>query len=41
MAATRAQKIRLGVFLIVTTFIIIATLFYLVGASILEVRDEY
>ena len=41
MAATRAQKIRLSVFLIVSTVIVIATLFYLVGASILEVRDEY
>ncbi len=41
MAATRAQKIRLGAFLIVSTFIIVATLFYLVGASMLEVRDEY
>ena len=41
MAATRSQKIRLTVFLIVSTFIVIATLFYLVGASILEVRDEY
>ena len=41
MAATRAQKIRLSIFLIVSTTILVATLFYLVGASMLEVRDEY
>ena len=41
MAATRAQKMRLGIFLIVTTAIVVATLIYLVGASILEVRDPY
>ena len=41
MAATRAQKIRLAVFLIVTTAIVVATMFYLVGASMLQVRDEY
>ena len=41
MAATRAQKIRLSIFLIVSTAILVATLFYLVGASMLEVRDEY
>lgn len=41
MAATRAQKMRLGIFLVVTTAIVIATLIYLVGASLLEVRDPY
>ncbi|MBQ9243757.1 MAG: MCE family protein [Proteobacteria bacterium] len=41
MAATRAQKMRLGIFLIVTTAIVIVTLIYLIGASILEVRDPY
>lgn len=41
MAATRAQKMRLGIFLVITTAIVIATLIYLVGASILEVRDPY
>lgn len=41
MAATRAQKIRLSIFLIVTTAIVVATLFYLVGSSMLEIRDEY
>lgn len=41
MAATRSQKIRLSVFLIATTVIVIATLLYLMGASLLNVRDEY
>ena len=41
MAATRAQKMRLGIFLVVTTVIAIAALSYLFGASILEVRDDY
>lgn len=41
MAATRAQKMRLGIFLIVSTAIIIMTLIYLVGSSLMEVRDPY
>jgi len=41
MAATRAQKMRLGIFLITTTAIVVITLIYLIGASIMEVRDEY
>ncbi len=41
MAATRSQKIRLSVFLITVTVIVIATLIYLMGASMLQVRDEY
>ena len=41
MAATRAQKMRLGIFLIVTTTIIVITLIYLLGASLMEVRDPY
>ncbi len=41
MAATRAQKMRLGIFLITTTAIVILTLIYLIGASIMEVRDAY
>ena len=41
MAATRAQKIRLSAFLIVVTAIIASTLFYLVGAHLMEIRDEY
>lgn len=41
MAATRSQKIRLSVFLITVTVIVIATLIYLMGASLLKVRDEY
>ncbi|MBQ9394712.1 MAG: MCE family protein [Proteobacteria bacterium] len=41
MAATRSQKIRLSVFLITTTAIVIATLLYLMGASMLQIRDEY
>lgn len=41
MAATRAQKIRLSAFLIVVTAIIVGTLFYLVGANLMEVRDPY
>lgn len=32
---------RLGIFLVVTTVLVIATLIYLVGASLLEVRDPY
>ena len=41
MAATRSQKIRLSVFLISVTVIVVATLIYLMGASLLQVRDEY
>lgn len=41
MAATRAQKIRLSVFLITVTAIVAATLLYLVGASLMQVRDHY
>ena len=41
MAATRSQKIRLSVFLITVTVIVIATLIYLMGASLLQIRDEY
>ncbi|MBQ9817422.1 MAG: MCE family protein [Proteobacteria bacterium] len=41
MAATRSQKIRLSIFLITSTVIVIATLLYLMGASLLQVRDEY
>ena len=41
MAATRAQKIRLSVFLITVTVIVVATLLYLVGASLMQVRDHY
>lgn len=41
MAATRAQKIRLSVFLITVTAIVVATLLYLVGASLMQVRDHY
>lgn len=41
MAATRAQKIRLSAFLIVVTAIIVGTLFYLVGANLMEIRDPY
>lgn len=41
MAATRAQKIRLSAFLIVVTAIVLGTLFYLAGASLMEVRDAY
>ena len=41
MAATRSQKIRLSIFLIATTVIVIATLLYLMGASLLNVRDDY
>lgn len=41
MAATRAQKMRLGIFLIVTTTVVVFTLIYLVGASLMEIRDSY
>ena len=41
MAATRAQKMRLGIFLIVSTAIIMITLIYLLGASLMEIRDPY
>lgn len=41
MAATRAQKLRLGIFLIVSTAIVVITLIYLVGASLMEIRDPY
>lgn len=41
MAATRSQKIRLSLFLIVTTVIAVASLLYLMGASLLNVRDNY
>ena len=41
MAATRAQKMRLGIFLIVTTTVVVFTLIYLVGASLIESRDSY
>ncbi|MBO5753785.1 MAG: MCE family protein, partial [Proteobacteria bacterium] len=41
MAATRAQKIRLSVFMLVSSFIVLATLFYLVGSSMVQIRDEY
>jgi phospholipid/cholesterol/gamma-HCH transport system substrate-binding protein len=41
MAATRSQKLRLGIFLIVSTAVIIITLIYLVGASLMEIRDPY
>ncbi len=41
MAATRAQKMRLGIFLIVSTAIIVITLIYLLGASLMEIRDPY
>ncbi len=41
MAATRAQKMRLGLFLIVSTAIVVVTLIYLVGTGLMEVRDPY
>lgn len=41
MGATRAQKIRLGIFLIVSTCLLVGILVYLLGASMLEIRDEY
>ncbi|MCL2326330.1 MAG: MlaD family protein [Proteobacteria bacterium] len=41
MAATRSQKIRLGIFLIVSTTILLSSLVYLVGASMFKIRDEY
>lgn len=41
MAATRAQKIRLSIFLLTTAFIVVGVLMYLVGASLMQVRDVY
>lgn len=41
MAATRAQKMRLGIFLIVSTAVVVITLIYLVGSGLMEVRDPY
>ena len=41
MAATRAQKIRLSIFLLTTAFIVVGVLMYLVGASLMQVRDAY
>lgn len=41
MAATRAQKIRLSIFLITTGVIVVSVLFYLVGSSLMQSRDAY
>lgn len=41
MNATRSQKIRLAIFLLVSSAILVFSLVYLVGSSLLQSRDEY
>ena len=41
MAITRAQGFRLGLFLTVSTTILVGTILALVGSSLLEQKDEY
>lgn len=41
MNPTRAQKFRLGVFVLVSTGVLVATLLMMIGTSFLERRDEY
>ncbi|MFA5624625.1 MAG: MlaD family protein [Bradymonadales bacterium] len=41
MNATRSQKIRLAIFLLVSSTILVVSLVYLVGSSLLQSRDDY
>ncbi len=41
MSATRAQKVRLSLFLLVSGVLLVGTIFSLVGSSLLQQRDTY
>lgn len=41
MNPTRAQKFRLGIFVLVSTGVLVGTLLMMIGTSFLEQRDEY